>query len=90
MFAKFFRRSPPLKDALDNTILRLSQQKKKLDLLGCKLKARERSLFDSCTSALTKKDSERAKIFSNELVEIKKINKKIGRASCRERVFLLV
>lgn len=78
MFAKFFRRSPPLKDALDDTILRLSKQKKKLDLLGCKLKARERSLFDSCTSALTKKDSERARIFSNELVEIKKINKTVN------------
>ncbi len=78
MFAKFFRRSPPLKDALDDTILRLSQQKKKLDLLGCKLKARERSLFDSCTTALAKKDSERAKIFSNELTEIKKINKTVN------------
>lgn len=78
MFAKFFRRSPPLKDTLDDTILRLSKQKKKLDLLACKVKARERMLFESCTSALEKKDSERAKIFSNELSEVKKIAKTIN------------
>ncbi len=78
MFAKFFRRSPPLKDTLDDTIMRLSKQKKKLDLLACKVKARERTLFESCTSALEKKDSERAKIFSNELTEVKKIAKTIN------------
>jgi division protein CdvB (Snf7/Vps24/ESCRT-III family) len=78
MFAKFFRRSPPLKDTLDDTILRLSQQKKKLDLLGCKVKARERTLFESCTSALQRKDPERARIFSNELTEVKKIAKTIN------------
>lgn len=78
MFAKFFRRSPPLKDTLDDTILRLNQQKKKLDMLGCKVKARERAMFESCTSALEKKDSERAKIFSNELSEVKKIAKTVN------------
>jgi division protein CdvB (Snf7/Vps24/ESCRT-III family) len=78
MFAKFFRRSPPLKDTLDDTILRLSKQKKKLDLLGYKVKARERTLFESCTSAIEKKDSERAKIFSNELSEVKKIAKTVN------------
>lgn len=77
MFKKFFKRTPPLKDALDDTILRLNQQKRKLELLNSKLKGRRSSLFNSCTTALEKKDADRAKIFANELIEVKKVHKTV-------------
>jgi division protein CdvB (Snf7/Vps24/ESCRT-III family) len=62
---------------LDDTIINLNQQKKKLDILNYKVKSRERMLFDSCTNALKKKDSERANILANELAEVKKVNKTV-------------
>jgi len=77
LFKRFFKRAPPLKDALDDTIIRLNQQRKKLDILSCKVKSRERTLFESCTIALQKKDSERANIFANELTEVKKVHKTV-------------
>jgi division protein CdvB (Snf7/Vps24/ESCRT-III family) len=77
LFKKLFKRAPPLKDALDDTIIRLNQQKKKLDILSCKVKSRERVLFESCTIALQKKDSERANIYANELTEVKKVHKTV-------------
>jgi division protein CdvB (Snf7/Vps24/ESCRT-III family) len=60
---------------MDDAIIRLNQQEKKLDILICKVKSRERTLFESCTIALQKKDSERANIFANELTEVKKVHK---------------
>jgi len=62
---------------LDDTIINLNQQRKKLDILSCKVKSRERTLFESCTIALKKKDSERANILANELAEVKKVHKTV-------------
>jgi len=73
----FFKRAPPLKDALEETIIRLRQQQRKLELLDSRLKSRATTLFDSCSSAMTKKDADRAKIYANELTEVKKVRKTV-------------
>jgi len=72
MFRNFFKRTPPLKDTLDDSILRLSQQKRKLELLSQRIRAREASLFRSCTEAMNRRDSDRARIYANEIAEVKK------------------
>ena len=77
MKLNFFKRAPPLKDALEETIIRLRQQQRKLELLDSRLKSRATTLFDSCSSAMTKKDADRAKIYANELTEVKKVRKTV-------------
>lgn len=78
MLKNFFRRTPPLKDALNESILALGRQKRKLEIIDSKLKARRSELFRLCTSALEKKSSERAKIYANEIAEIKKVQEKVS------------
>lgn len=41
------------------------------------MKSREKSLFEFITAAMERKDSERAKIYANELSEVKKLQKKV-------------
>ncbi|MBC7113577.1 MAG: hypothetical protein H5T34_06155 [Candidatus Methanomethyliales bacterium] len=77
MFKRFFKRAPPLKDALNDAIIRLTQQKRKLEILSLKIKSREKTLFDSVTMAIERKDPERAKIYANELAEVKKVQKNV-------------
>ncbi|MDH7556444.1 MAG: hypothetical protein ACQXXL_06595 [Candidatus Methanosuratincola sp.] len=78
MLKNFFRRTPPLKDALNEAITALGRQKRKLEIIDAKLKARRSELFRLCTSALEKKSSERAKIYANEIAEIKKVQEKVS------------
>ncbi|MEJ5292732.1 MAG: hypothetical protein WHS82_03960 [Candidatus Methanosuratincola sp.] len=78
MLKNFFRRTPPLKDALSEAIINLGRQKRKLEIIDVKLKARRRELFRLCTSAIEKKSSERAKIYANEIAEIKKVQEKVS------------
>ncbi|MGC8936903.1 MAG: hypothetical protein ACP5KV_06035 [Candidatus Methanomethylicaceae archaeon] len=80
MFKRFFKRAPPLKDALNDAIVRLSQQKKKLEILALKINSREKALFDSVTMAIERKDPERAKIYANELAEVKKVQKNVKKS----------
>lgn len=78
MLKNFFRKTPPLKDTLDDVIIALGRQKRKLELIDAKLKARRSELFRLCTQALQKKSSERAKIYANEIAEIKKMQEKVS------------
>ncbi|MEM3365644.1 MAG: hypothetical protein QXM93_04420 [Candidatus Methanomethyliaceae archaeon] len=80
MFKRFFKRAPPLKDALNDAIIRLTQQKRKLEILSLKIKSREKALFDSVTIAIERKDPERAKIYANELAEVKKVQKNVKKS----------
>ncbi|MCX8182399.1 MAG: Snf7 family protein [Candidatus Methanomethyliaceae archaeon] len=80
MFKRFFKRAPPLKDALNDAIVRLTQQKRKLEILNLKIKSREKALFDSVTMAIERKDPERAKIYANELAEVKKVQKNVRKS----------
>lgn len=75
-----FKKTPPLKEALNEAILRLTQQKKKLELLSVKMKSREKTLFECVTAAMERRDSERAKIYANELSEVKKLQKKLHKS----------
>lgn len=78
MKLNFFRRAPPLKDALEDTIFRLRQQQRKLELLDSRLKGRTATLFNACSMATNKKDVDRAKIYANELIEMKKVRKTVS------------
>ena len=80
MFKRFFKRAPPLKDALNESIIRLTHQKRKLEILSLKIKSREKALFDSVTMAIERKDPERAKIYANELAEVKKVQKNVKKS----------
>jgi len=73
----FFKHAPPLKDTLEETIIRLRQQQRKLELLDVRLKSRATTLFDSCSTAMRKKDADRAKIYANELTEVNKVRKTV-------------
>jgi len=73
----FFKHTPPLKDTLEETIIRLRQQQRKLELLDGRLKGRATTLFDSCSTAMRKKDADRAKIYANELTEVKKVRRTV-------------
>ncbi len=77
MKLNFFKHTPPLKDALEETIIRLRQQQRKLELLDGRLKGRATTLFDSCSTAMRKKDADRAKIYANELTEVKKVRRTV-------------
>ncbi|MDI9644062.1 MAG: hypothetical protein QFX35_02445 [Candidatus Verstraetearchaeota archaeon] len=78
MIKKFFRRTPPLKDTLDEVIRGLWEQRRKLEIIDAKLKGRKAELFRQCSSAMEKKSSERAKIYANEIAEIKRIQDKVS------------
>ncbi|MBC7120591.1 MAG: hypothetical protein H5T33_03305 [Candidatus Methanosuratus sp.] len=78
MLKNFFRKTPPLKDTLNEAIMALWKQKRRLEITDARLKARRSELFRLCTSALEKKSSERAKIYANEIAEIKKIQEKVS------------
>lgn len=80
MFMRFFKRAPPLKDTLNDSIIRLTQQKRKLEILSLKIKSREKALFNSVTIALERKDPERARIYANELTEVKKVQKNVKKS----------
>ncbi|GEM_PF-560592 len=77
MKLNFFKHTPPLKDTLEETIIRLRQQQRKLELLDGRLKGRATTLFDSCSTAMRKKDADRAKIYANELTEVKKVRRTV-------------
>ncbi|MGQ9760188.1 MAG: hypothetical protein ACUVQ5_06455, partial [Candidatus Methanomethylicaceae archaeon] len=80
LFKIFFKRAQPLKDVLNDSIIRLMQQKRKLEILSLKIKSREKVLFDAVTSAMERKDPERAKIYANELAEVKKVQKNVKKS----------
>ncbi|MCS7098668.1 MAG: hypothetical protein NZ922_06795 [Candidatus Methanomethyliaceae archaeon] len=48
-----------------------------MEVLDIKMRSREKTLFEFVTAAMKRKDSERAKIYANELSEVKKLQKKV-------------
>ena len=70
------KKNPPsIRDVATKTITTLQIQKNKLDQANFRLKQRDRSLFETCTSALKSNNREKATIFATELAEVRRIGK---------------
>ncbi|MCX8153522.1 MAG: Snf7 family protein [Candidatus Bathyarchaeota archaeon] len=66
---------PPIREVATKSILTLRIQQNKLEQASCRLKERDRILFESCMNALKKNNKERAAICANEIAEIRKLIK---------------
>ena len=65
----------PLKPRLDAAIRALQLQIQKLDIANQKFQERDRTIFSKIVDAYSRHDMDRAKIYANELVEIRKMSK---------------
>jgi len=63
----------PMKERLSYAIYRLKTQMEALEQSGSKMQYQYDKLFRKCTDAVMNKDMERAKIYANECVQIKKM-----------------
>lgn len=73
MIKNFFRPSPPLGELILQTIRKLKIQHVKLEQVTVRLRKRDRTLFETCTIAIKRKNRERATICANELAEVRKL-----------------
>ncbi|MGC8998745.1 MAG: Snf7 family protein [Candidatus Bathyarchaeia archaeon] len=74
------RPPPPLKPRLDMAVRRIELQIHKLDQASERFSQRDKSIFAKIVDAYTKHDMEHAKVFANELAEIRKMEKIIMNA----------
>jgi len=74
------RPPPPLKPQLDMAARRIELQLNKLDQASERFSQRDKSMFAKIVDAYTKHDMEHAKVFANELAEIRKMEKTIMNA----------
>ncbi len=89
MLKDFFRRDPPLRDTVYRTVRKLQAQHSRLDLATARLNQRKETLSNRCTLAITNGEKERATIYANEIVEIKKMICRISDSQINiERVVL--
>lgn len=70
----------PLKPRLDMAARRIEMQINKLDQASERFSQRDKSIFAKVVDAYSKHDMERAKVFANELAEIRKMQKMIMNA----------
>ena len=73
MVKSLFHSPPPLRDAILQSIHQLEVQHVKLEQVTFKLRERDRNLFETCAVAVEKKNKDRAIVFANELVEVRKL-----------------
>jgi len=71
---------PPLKPRLDMAVRRIELQINKLDQASERFSQRDKSIFAKIVDAYTRHDMEHAKVFANELAEIRKMEKMIMNA----------
>jgi len=70
----------PLKERLNHTIYRINAQKQILEQTSYKMEQRDREYFEKVTQALVNHDVERAKMYANEVAEIRKMAKVVLRS----------
>jgi len=68
-----FRRDPPLSDLIYSTMRRLQAQHGNLEFAAVRLQNRKETLFNTCASAIKNGQKERAMIYANEIVEIRRM-----------------
>jgi len=84
-----FHSPPPFKDAILQSMHQLRVQHVKLEQVTFQLRERDRSLFETCAIAVEKDNRDRAIVFANELVEVRKlINIVVHAQLAIERVIL--
>lgn len=90
MFDSFFHRDRIHQDeAFFYSIRKLETQKERLRIAATKLRKRDEALREVCKSAILKGSKERAVIYANEIVEIKKLFSLVSNAQLTmERVIL--
>ncbi|MGQ9514793.1 MAG: Snf7 family protein [Thermoproteota archaeon] len=64
-------------EKIQQSITKLRVQIDKLDRVYRGLKERDKQCFQSCVEAISSKDKEKAKIYADEVVEIRKMAKKV-------------
>jgi division protein CdvB (Snf7/Vps24/ESCRT-III family) len=65
---------PPLREIAAKSVFTLRVQQNKLEQASHRLKERDKVLFQSCTTYLSKNNRDRAAICANELAEVRKLN----------------
>jgi division protein CdvB (Snf7/Vps24/ESCRT-III family) len=65
--------SPPIREVATKSITTLKIQQSKLDQASYRLKERDRVLFESCVNASKKNNKDKAKIYANELTEVRSL-----------------
>jgi division protein CdvB (Snf7/Vps24/ESCRT-III family) len=65
----------PLKERIEQAIIKLESQKDKLDHMASRLRSRDQELFQQCLGAQLNKDFAHAKLYANECAELRKIAK---------------
>jgi len=73
LIKNFFRSPPPVGDAIFQAVQKLRIQRFKLEQIIVRLRERDKILFESCVTAVKNQNRERATIFANELVEVRKL-----------------
>jgi len=73
LIKNLFRSPPPVGDAIFQAIQKLRVQRLKLEQIIVRLRERDKILFESCVTAIKNQNKERAAIFANELVEVRKL-----------------
>jgi division protein CdvB (Snf7/Vps24/ESCRT-III family) len=65
---------PPLREIAAKSVFTLRVQQNKLEQASHRLKERDKVLFQSCTTYLSRNNRDRAVICANELAEVRKLN----------------
>lgn len=71
------RPSEPLKSRLMDSVKQIEQENQRLTLASQRFQERDKMIFNKVVEAYTSHDSARAKIYANELVEVRKMQKMI-------------
>jgi len=72
--------SRPLRERLTNSVYRMQVMRHRLEDTGNRLAQKDRDMFNKCVNAQMAKQTDRAVIYANELVEMRKIAKLILRS----------
>ncbi len=71
------RPSEPLKSRLMDSVKQIEQEMRRLTLASQRFQERDKMIFDKVVESYTIHDSARAKIYANELAEVRKMRKMI-------------
>jgi division protein CdvB (Snf7/Vps24/ESCRT-III family) len=71
------RPSEPLKSRLMDSVKQIEQENQRLTLASQRFAERDKMIFNKVVEAYTSHDTARAKIYANELVEVRKMQKMI-------------
>ena len=86
---RFFHRTPPLRDAITDSLRELQAEKNRLQMISARIQQRDRLLFNLCVTATRNRNTEKATIFANELSELRKTSEMVGKSQLAVEQFTL-